>query len=181
MLTPNQLCKSGTEHGHQVALFAWCAVAKRHGFKDADLWCETGKMPSGLSGFYAACYGGDFPDLVPELEWLYAVHNQGHGDKTRGGIAKAEGVKAGVSDLCWPLYRQQPVQTRTEAPEFYCGLYIEMKKPSVKPVKQSSKGGASNEQIAFGEFVKAQHYHFVVCYSWREAADVIEQYYFGKI
>lgn len=174
MLTPNQLCKSGTEHGHQVALFAWAAVAQRHGFEIANRFNSYGRQVFLESP--RNC-NENLPDLTPELEWLYAVHNQGHGDKTRGGIAKAEGVKAGVSDLCWPLYRGFNVLRQHV---FSCGLYIEMKKPSVKPLKQSSKGGASNEQIAFGEFVKAQHYHFVVCYSWREAADVIEQYYYGK-
>ena len=36
-MTPEKLAKSGSEHGHQTAFFAYAAVAQLHGFDVADL------------------------------------------------------------------------------------------------------------------------------------------------
>ena len=85
-MTPDQLAKSGTEHGHQVALFAWCAVARLHGFDVADDWA------AGM-GIEAAKSSRTNRTPVDALEWFHAIHNQGHGDKVRGANAKAEGVR----------------------------------------------------------------------------------------
>ena len=78
---------------------------------------------------------------------------------------KAQGVRQGVADLSLPVRRGA-----------WSGLYIEMKKPDEKPKREGSKGGVSDEQNEFGEFVKAQGFGWIVCYSWREAAEVIEKY-----
>jgi len=107
----------------------------------------------------------------PELRWLHHIPNGGsRGDSAqsraiRGGQLKAQGVRTGVSDLSLPVRRGA-----------WSGLYIEMKKPTEKPKREGSKGGVSDEQAEFGEFVKAQGFGFVVCYSWEEAAAIIEQY-----
>lgn len=107
----------------------------------------------------------------PELKWFHAVANGGsRGDSKRsamirGGQLKAQGVKPGVSDTFLPVKRG-----------VWSGLYIELKKPSERPKREGSKGGVSEEQIAFGAFVQGQGFGFVVCYSWDEAAKVIEQY-----
>ena len=77
-MTPEQLAKSGTEHGHQVALFAWCAL-------------NVGIYPE-LKWFHAIPNGG----------------TRGDDTKTRairGGQLKAEGVKKGVSDCFLPIRR----------------------------------------------------------------------------
>lgn len=76
-MTPATLAKSGTEHGHQAALFAYCAVAYLHGFDVADEWCKTGVIPQ------ATPYSMYETPTVPALEWFHAIHNQGHGDKVR--------------------------------------------------------------------------------------------------
>lgn len=70
---PNSLCKSGLEHGEQVALFCWSSYQVRAGAADE------------------------------RLDLLFAVHNQGHGDAIRGAHAKAEGVRKGVFDLFLPV------------------------------------------------------------------------------
>ena len=107
----------------------------------------------------------------PELRWLHHIPNGGsRGDSAqsraiRGGQLKAQGVRTGVADLCLPVRRGE-----------FSGLYIEMKKPAEKPVKATSKGGVSDEQAEFGAFVKAQGFSWCVCYSWEEAAEVLQQY-----
>jgi hypothetical protein len=128
-MTPDQLAKSKSEHGEQRAVFAWCNMAFRYG---PD--CANDDLSYTVKG-----YAQDFNKpisrlglvcLVPELEWIYAIHNQGHGDAIRGGRAKAEGVKAGVSDICLPVKAQASkymIPTTQNYP-YYCGLYIEMKK-----------------------------------------------------
>ena len=122
MMHPNALCKSGTEHGEQVALFAWASYQKKVGAGRAS-----------------------------ELEYLFAVHNQGHGDAIRGAKAKAEGVKKGVSDLLLPVPGPGGA-----------GLWIEMKK---------RKGGSeSPEQKEWGAAMRARGYAYCVCRGWREAA-----------
>jgi len=52
----------------------------------------------------------------PELELLYHIPNGGYRYKTTARRLKAEGVKAGVPDICLPVPRGG-----------YHGLYIEMK------------------------------------------------------
>lgn len=169
-MTPDQLAKSGSEHGHQVALFAWCAVARLHGFDVADDWA------AGM-GIEAAKSGRTNAQPVPALEWFHAIHNQGHGDKVRGANAKAEGVRKGIADtfLPYPVYEQCPSDSQLMIVK-WCGLYIEMKKPSEKPKREGSKGGVSDEQSAFGAWCNCNSYGWVVCYSWREAADMLRRY-----
>lgn len=167
-MTPDKLTKSGTEHGHQTALFAWCAVAHLHGFDVADAWAAGGALPK---------RDPDAPPAVPALQWFHAIHNQGHGDKVRGANAKAEGVRKGVADtfLPWPVYEQSPSDSQVMVAK-WCGLYIEMKKPAEKPKSATAKGGVSEEQAKFGEYARAVGYGWVVCYSWREAADTLRTY-----
>lgn len=155
-MTPNKLAKSGTEHGEQVALFAYVAVAYLHGFDVADEWCKTGKLPQ---------RDPDAPPKVPALEWFHAIHNQGHGDKVRGANAKAEGVRKGVADtfLPWPVAG-------------WHGLYIEMKKVSERPKSETAKGGVSDEQAAFGDYVRRVGYGFMVCYGWEHAVTTLRSY-----
>lgn len=167
-MTPNKLAKSGTEHGEQVALFAYVAVAYLHGFDVADEWCKTGKLPQ---------RDPDAPPKVPALEWFHAIHNQGHGDKVRGANAKAEGVRKGVADtfLPWPVYEQCPTDSQQMVVK-WCGLYIEMKKVSERPKSTEAKGGVSDEQAAFGEYVRRVGFGFMVCYGWEHAVSVLRSY-----
>jgi hypothetical protein len=107
----------------------------------------------------------------PELRWLHHIPNGGsRGDDARsrairGSQLKAQGVRVGVADVCLPVRRGG-----------WSGLYIEMKKPSEKPKREGSKGGVSDEQAAFGTFVKSQGFGWIVCYSWEEAAEILTKY-----
>lgn len=130
-MTPEQIAKPGTEHGHQAALFCWCAenLAKH-----------------------------------PELALFHAIPNGGLRSKAQAGKLKAEGVKPGVPDCFLPVARMG-----------FHGLYIEMKKPSLKP-KRGGKGGVSDEQELFMRKVEHGDYCCKVCYSWEEATEVLTWY-----
>lgn len=105
------------------------------------------------------------------LAWLHHIPNGGsRGDsKTSRAIAgmrmKQIGTKKGIPDLFLPF----PCQNGA-------GLYIEMKKPALRPKTANSKGGLSAEQIAFKEYAQSVGYAHIVCYSWIEAKEAIESY-----
>lgn len=106
---------------------------------------------------------------MPALKWLHAIPNGGaRGDgrdaTVRGANLKAEGVRAGVADVFLPVPRNG-----------WHGLYIEMKKPSLKPVK-TGRGGLSDEQLEFRDYARMSGYGWVVCYSWEHAVEVLKQY-----
>lgn len=163
-MTPATLAKSNTEHAHQTALFAWAAIAEHQGIEIANAWAFGGMT-------LAAAKEAAFARPIPALAWFHAIPNggsRGDDEKTRairGGALKAEGVRSGVADTFLPVRRGE-----------FSGLYIEMKKPSEKPKREGSKGGVSDEQRSFGEFVKSQGFGFIVCYSWIEAVENLTTY-----
>lgn len=167
MTTPDKLAKSNTEHAHQVALFAFAAIARLHGFDIAWKYAETGD-PNVLK---QSPHKPKVNEAWPCLKWFHAIPNGGiRGDDEksrmiRGGQLKAEGVRRGVADTFLPYPNGG-----------YCGLYIEMKKPSQKPKSDKAKGGMSDEQIEFMDYVKANKYGFATCYHWREAAKILQSY-----
>lgn len=170
-ITIAQLTAKGSEHGEQVALFAWAALAHHRGWAVAWKWAETGviePMPKEVS--HAVC--------VPDLEWLHAIPNGGsRGDdekarSIRGGQMKAEGARSGVPDVFLPVPRLNKYRTAIA----FCGLYIEMKKPMLKPKSAAAKGGLSDDQLRFRDYAYSKGYGWIVCYSWQEAAKAIEQY-----
>lgn len=93
----------------------------------------------------------------PELALLYHVPNGGNRSKSEAGRFRAEGVKAGVPDLCLPVARGG-----------FHGLYIELKR------LRGSK--TSEEQTAWIESLKQQGYFVSLCKGWEAAAKEIEQY-----
>lgn len=155
-MTPWQLAKD-SEFSHQAALFCFTAKAQRVGFVNA----LSEKV-------YKNALIGD--DAVPELAFFHSIPNGTRsGDlKSRqieGAAMKASGTKAGVLDTFWPLRRGS-----------YCGLYIELKKPALKSPK-NPVNGCSDVQNEFGLFVTSQGYVAKVCYSWLEAAEILQWYY----
>lgn len=157
MITPWSLA-GDSEHSQQSALFCFCAKVKFIGFElalDKTHW----EIP------------GYVGEPVPEIEFYHSIPNGGNrGDNAtsravQGGKLKAEGVKAGVLDTFWPIARGG-----------FHGLYVEMKKPSLKKSK-NQLNGLSDAQLKFGEFVTNQGYQAIACYTWLEAADALKQYY----
>ena len=101
----------------------------------------------------------------PELKWFHSITNEEKtGSKIVGARSKASGRKKGVSDTFLPVARGG-----------YNGLYIELKRPQLKP-KRNGKGGVSKEQLEFGRFVQNEGFGFVVCYGWKEARDILIKY-----
>lgn len=177
-MTPDQLAKSGTEHAHQVALFSYTAVAHLHGFEVADSWAAGDK-----TALWCSSYHQIGKPALPCLKWFHAIPNGGsRGDTAksrakRGGEMKAEGVRSGVADCFLPcsnvLFRNH-----WDSDQWF-GLYIELKKPSVKPKSATAKGGMSDEQIEFREYCLEVGYQYKTCYSWHEAVNELKAYLMG--
>lgn len=92
----------------------------------------------------------------PELALMFAVPNGGHRHKIVAARLKAEGVKAGVPDICLPVPRGA-----------WHGLFIEMK---------TRTGSASREQKRWLGALQAQGYRVAVCKGWEAAKELIEEY-----
>lgn len=99
-----------------------------------------------------------------ELNLLHAIPNGGHRNIVVARKMKAEGVKPGIPDMFLPVARQG-----------FHGLYVEMKAQSSRP-KRGGKGGLSPEQEKWIRRLRAQGYRVEVCYGWKEAAAVLEDY-----
>jgi len=95
--------------------------------------------------------------LEPRLALLHAIPNGGLRNKTVAAKLKAEGVKAGVPDLCLPV----PL-ARVH------GLYIEMKR---------IRGGASStEQDWWLEALRREGFECHVCCGAENAIRILKSY-----
>ena len=93
----------------------------------------------------------------PEIALNYHVPNGGIRKKAAAGRFRAEGVKAGVPDLCLPVARGG-----------FHGLYIELKR------QKGSK--TSDDQKAWLSNLEEQGYFVALCKGWEAAAKVITEY-----
>lgn len=100
--------------------------------------------------------------LRPELNLLFSVPNGGARSKATAGKLKAEGVKAGVPDVCLPVPRGP-----------YGACYIEMKRMAL-PGRRN--GAESPAQKAWREALTDAGNYSVVCRGWTAARDVLEWY-----
>ncbi len=157
--------KTRKEHAEQVALFMWCNMAMRFGLAAANDSLSYSK--AGHAQSYIQPANGHKP--IPQLKWLHAVHNQGHGDAIRGAQAKAEGVKAGVADIFLPVPIKsevvEPIRAKFTA---YSGLYIEL--------KRKDSGKPHLEQLDFQADMRAAGYKCELCHGWEAARDEILNY-----
>jgi len=105
-------------------------------------------------------------EKYPILGLLFAIPNGGHRHITVAKKMKAEGVKAGVPDICLPVPTMRP---KDEFGELFMipGLFIEMKYGSNKPTKNQKRWLKSLEE---------QGYKTAVCYSDQEAKELIVNY-----
>lgn len=155
LITPEYLAKNGTESGEQQAIFCWANMAKRYGFAVANDMQSYGQPQDHLTSYKKMG--------IPELAWMYAIPNGGGRTSSQASRLKAEGVKSGVSDICWPL--------RTK---HWPGLYLELKREDGVP------SDVSDAQKTFLAFVKAQGYWCAVEYGWRDAVSQIQSYFGDK-
>ncbi len=92
----------------------------------------------------------------PELEWMYHIPNGGKRNAREAARFKRMGVKPGVSDVHLPIPKSG-----------YHGLWIEMK---------SENGKVSPAQSRFLMAMRKYGHKTAVCYGWKEAVAVIEEY-----
>lgn len=92
----------------------------------------------------------------PELALMYHIPNEGKRSRATGGRMCAEGLKAGVPDICLPVPSGE-----------YHGLYIEMKRIGGRP---------SKPQKQWIQHLNEQGYHAAVCFGFEDAAGLIMKY-----
>lgn len=93
----------------------------------------------------------------PELALLHHIPNGGSRSKAEAGRFKAEGVKAGVPDICLPVARGG-----------FHGCYIEL--------KRETGGRVAPEQVYWLEQLAEQDYYTEVCKGWVAAARALINY-----
>ena len=90
----------------------------------------------------------------PELALMFHIPNGGKRNIAEATRFKAEGVKAGVPDICLPVPR-----------DTYHGLWIEL--------KRTKHGTVSEHQKKWLKELNTQGYCAVVCHGWVEVSKVI--------
>jgi hypothetical protein len=98
----------------------------------------------------------------PELRLLFHIPNGGSrkGGVIEGAHLKAQGVRAGVPDLCLPVARGG-----------YHGLFVEMK---------ATGGRVQDTQKHWNQQLAMQGYLALVCHGFDEARRAIEKYLSGE-
>lgn len=162
-MRPAEIAKKNDESAHQKAFFAFCNIAAMWGISDALKWAFD---DMGLPKFEAK------HPILPALLWAHHIPNGGaRGDSAksaiiRGGQLKAEGVKPGILDVCWPF------KTRN-----YIGMYMEFKDPEKKPkTPRNETWGMTKEQIEFAKYVYGQGWFVCAVYSWVEAVNKLLEF-----
>lgn len=159
--------KYKSEHANQASLFMWSNMACKFGLKAAN--DPTSYQIAGVASGFLVSHG----DMVPQLKWLHAIHNQGHGDAVRGSKAKAEGVKAGVFDIFLPVPRTMWSNEKGGTGYMgaglgiYAGLYLELK---------VGKNQMSGIQAEFCADMERNGYATCCAWGWMEARDHILKY-----
>lgn len=134
---------------------------KQEGF---DVWRASGPMGSEADEQSAFFRWLEFAaHQAPPLALCYHVPNGGSRDRREAARLKAQGVRAGVPDLCLPVPRGE-----------WHGLYIEMKVDGNAPTKAQKRWLSA---------LRAQGYYTAVCYGWLAARAAVCDYmglYFGR-
>ena len=141
------------ESAQQKALFCWLNMASWCGF-------EVAWLPEAYTKGATQQIRPKFR-LYPDLELVYAIPNGGKRDKITAARLRAEGQKAGIPDIHFPVARAG-----------FNSLYVEMK---------TTTGRLSESQEAVIPRLLAARNHVALCRNWTQAAMVIENYFNGKI
>lgn len=97
----------------------------------------------------------------PGLRWMHHIPNGGSRNKAEAARLRAEGVKAGVSDIFLP----EPVGA-------FHGLYIEL--------KRLDGGRPSKAQKDFIAAMREQGYAAEIVHGWLAASELITSYLEGR-
>ena len=98
----------------------------------------------------------------PGLEMLFAIPNGGRRDARTAALLKAEGMRAGVPDICLPVARHG-----------YGALWIELKCVGAHGKRA---GVASRAQNDWGIALAAHGQLFALCHGWDKARGIIIDY-----
>lgn len=98
---------------------------------------------------------------IPEAKYIFAVPNGFHATAGQKGKMKAEGLRAGVWDVCVPFPRVGKLKHR------YTGLWVEMK---------VGRNTLSQEQKDFGYAMFMAGWDTAVFYNWESAFERIKGY-----
>lgn len=176
--------QTGSEFAHQTALFQWAAMARMFGANVANE-PQSYQVAGYAKKFFDHYQVGAAPlapnvarlhEPIPELKWLHAIKNQGHGDRVRGARSAMEGVRTGVFDIFLPSLKfDAPFKggIKDEYEQIFAGLYIELKTPDRKNHKN---GGASDKQLEFQADMREAGYAAEIAHGWTEARDMILRY-----
>lgn len=99
--------------------------------------------------------------MHPIAKRVFAIPNGGKRNKITAAILKAEGVLAGVPDLCLPVHAGSCF-----------GLWVEFKSPD---------GRLSKDQADYAGFLVAMGHVVLVVEEWRLAWDMTEKYLAGQL
>lgn len=154
-MTPDQLAKSGSEDGEQMALFAWANMAALYGF---DVAFDNRAY---VSKVFADSLAAGRGISIPALDRMFAIPNGGLRHKATAGRLKATGVKSGVPDIMLPVSVGR-----------WLGLFVEL--------KRKSGGRVSPEQKDWIAALTSNGYRVYVCEGWRHAAQSIQYYLEGR-
>ena len=95
----------------------------------------------------------------PELRLLYHIPNEGKRSARQGARMRAEGLRAGVPDICLPVPRGG-----------YSALYIELKAGRNKPTP---------DQLAWLDALDKAGNKTAVCWGWQSASKAVVEYLEG--
>lgn len=118
-----------------------------------------------------------------DADLLFAVPNGGDRRASVAASMKAEGVKPGVPDVCWPLPRstggtETHLSVDGGACSAYAGLWLELKKPTEVGKKN---GGRSDAQVEWHKRLRAQGYAVVLAFGWQAMAWAAYLYWKGEL
>lgn len=129
--------------------------------EDIEIYCENlakaGTEHAHQRTFFAWLNVEQFKGRHPMAKMAFAIPNGGKRDAITAAKLKAEGVKAGVADICYPI----PLQGKH-------GLWIEMKKPKVGKVADKQSDWAINMSIC--------GHATTTCYGWKAARQAFLDY-----
>jgi hypothetical protein len=125
-----------------------------------DNLAKAGTEHAHQRAFFGWLLKVEFLSIYPDAGMAYAVPNGGKRDAITAARLKAEGVKSGVPDICYPV----PIGV-------YAGLYMELK---------VGKGSTSDSQDDWHARLRKHHHAVATCWGWRAAMACFEAYSRGE-
>lgn len=117
---------------------------------------------------WIALYGSK---VMSDTEMLFAIPNGGDRRASVAASLKAEGVKSGVPDVCWPISK------RTGWADYH-GLWIELKRPELFGKKSD---GRSDTQVEWHKRLREKGYAVVLAYGWQSMTWATWLYWKGDL